>query len=132
QTARVIEELAGYESKFSEYLEGLETARALLEDLAFSLRDFSDKLEFSPSRLEGIESRLAERSRLKRKYAGSIEGALDHLARSQDRLRKIVQSDEREAQLTAELSEARGAYLERARKLHQERIRAAKRFERAV
>ena len=132
QTARRVEELAGYESNFREYLEGLETARALLEDLAFSLRDFSDKLEFSPARLEEIENRLAELSRLKRKYAGSIEGALEHLARSQDRLRKIEQSDEREAQLTAELGAARAAYVERARKLHQERIRAARRFERAV
>jgi len=132
QTARRVEELAGYESNFREYLEGLETARALLEDLAFSLRDFSDKLEFSPARLEEIGNRLAELSRLKRKYAGSIEGALEHLARSQDRLRKIEQSDEREAQLTAELGAARAAYVERARKLHQERIRAARRFERAV
>ena len=132
QTARRVEELAGYESNFREYLEGLETARALLEDLAFSLRDFSEKLEFSPARLEEIENRLAELSRLKRKYAGSIEGALEHLARSQDRLRNIEQSDEREAQLTAELGAAREAYVERARKLHQERIRAARRFERAV
>jgi DNA repair protein RecN (Recombination protein N) len=132
QTARRVEELAGYESNFREYLEGLETARALLEDLAFSLRDFSDKLEFSPARLEEIENRLAELSRLRRKYAGSIEGALEHLARSQDRLRKIEQSDERETQLTAELGAARAAYVERARKLHQERIRAARRFERAV
>jgi DNA repair protein RecN (Recombination protein N) len=132
QTARRVEELAGYESKFREYLEGLATSRGLLEDLAFSLRDFADRLEFSPARLEEIENRLAELARVKRKYGGSIESALDHLARSQDRLRKIEQSDEREAELTAELGAARGAYVERARKLHEERVRAAKRFERAV
>jgi len=132
QTARRVEELAGYESQFLEYLEGLETSRALLEDLAFSLRDFSDKLEFSPDRLEEIDNRLAELSRLKRKYGGSTESALEHLARSQDRLRQIERSDEREAQLRADLAQARTAYIERARKLHRERVRAAKRFERAV
>lgn len=132
QTTRRVEELAGYESRFREYLEGLETSRAMLEDLAFALRDFADRLEFSPARLEEIENRLAELSRLKRKYAGSIEGALEHLARSQDRLRKIEQSDERAARLVAELEAARAAYVEQARKLHQERIRAAKKFERAV
>jgi DNA repair protein RecN (Recombination protein N) len=132
QTARRVEELAGYESQFLEYLEGLETSRALLEDLAFSLRDFSDKLEFSPARLEEIDNRLAELSRLKRKYGGSTESALEHLARSQDRLRQIERSDEREAQLRADLAQARTAYIERARKLHRERVRAAKRFERAV
>jgi DNA repair protein RecN (Recombination protein N) len=132
QTARRVEELAGYESKFREYLEGIETSRALLEDLAFSLRDFADKLEFSPARLEEIENRLAELTRLKRKYGGTTESALEHLARSQDRLRLIERSDEREAQLRAELADARAAYVERARKLHQERVRSAKKFERAV
>jgi len=132
QTVRRVEELAGYESRFREYLEGLETSRAMLEDLAFSLRDFADKLEFSPDRLEEIENRLAELSRLKRKYGGSAETGLEHLARSQDRLRQIERSDEREVQLRAELAAARTAYIERARKLHHERVRSAKRFERAV
>jgi len=132
QTARRVEELSGYESKFREYLEGLETSRALLEDLAFSLRDFADKLEFSPARLEEIENRLAELTRVKRKYGGTTESALEHLARSQDRLRHIERSDEREAQLRAELAAARAAYVESARKLHHERVRSAKKFERAV
>ena len=132
QTSRRVEELAGFEPKFREYIEGLETSRAMLEDLAFSLRDFADRLEFSPARLEQIENRLAELTRLKRKYGGSIESALEHLARSQDRLRQIERSDEREAQLREELAGARAGYLERARKLHQERVRAAKKFERSV
>lgn len=132
QTARRVEELAGYESHFREYLEGLETARAHLEDLAFSLRDFADKLEFSPARLEEIETRLAEISRLKRKYGGSIESAIEHLGRAQDRLRQIERSDEREAEIKAELAAARADYIECAQKLHRERIRAAKKFERAV
>ncbi len=132
QTARRVEELAGYESSFRQYLEGLESARAVLEDLAFALRDFADKLEFSPARLEEIETRLAELSRLKRKYGGSIESALEHLARSRERLLQIERSDEREAQLRAELAAARATYVDCARRLHRERTRAAKKFERAV
>jgi DNA repair protein RecN (Recombination protein N) len=132
QTARRVEELAGYDARFRQHLEGIENARALLEDLAFSLRDFADKLEFSPARLETIEDRLAELSRLKRKYGGSIETALEHLARSQDRLRQIERSDERESELKLELDAARAAYMKLAARLHQERVRAAKKFERAV
>jgi DNA repair protein RecN (Recombination protein N) len=132
QASRRVEELSGYESSFRGYLEGLESARALLEDLAFSLRDFADKLEFSPERLAEIEHRLAEISRLKRKYGGSIESALEHLARSQDRLRHIERADERESELRAELQTARRDYMSVARRLHAERARAAKKFERAV
>ena len=132
QAAKQIEELGEYESSFRDYLEGLESARAVLEDLAFSLRDFADKLEFSPARLAEIENRLAEISRLKRKYGGSIETALEHLARSQDRLRQIEHADEREADITANLAAQRAAYLERANRLHRERLRAAKEFEEAT
>jgi len=130
--ARQIEELAGYESSFRDYLDGLEQARSVLEDLAFSLRDFSDKLEFSPARLDQIGNRLAEISSLKRKYGGSIEAALEHLARSEDRLRQIEHAGERESEIKVELERARAAYLDRAGKLHRERVRAAKKFERAV
>jgi len=132
QATGELTELAGFEPRFAEYLEGLESSRALLEDLSFSLRDYADKLEFSPSRLAEIEDRLAELSRLKRKYGGSIETALEHLARSQDRLRQIETSDEREKALRASLQRALDDYLSLAQKLHKERLRAAKKFEQAV
>ncbi len=132
QGLKDVEELAEYESSFRDYLEGLESARAVLEELSFSLRDFADRLEFSPARLAEIEDRLAELSRLKRKYGGSITAALDHLAHSEDRLRQIETSEEREQELNTEIAAAYEHYLDRARKLHKERVRAAKRFEQAV
>lgn len=132
QTTSDIAELAEYDSAFRDYLEGLESARALLEDLAFSLRDFAEGLEFSPTRLAEIEDRLTELSRLKRKYGGSITSALEHLAESQDRLRRIEQSDERATELANDVGLAWSKYFERAKKLHQERVRAARKFERAV
>jgi DNA repair protein RecN (Recombination protein N) len=132
QAMKRVEELAQYETTFGDYREGLESASAVLEDLAFSLRDFSDKLEFSPARLAEIENRLAELTRLKRKYGGSIESSLEHLARSEDRLRQIEHSAEREIELKGELASARENYLERSGKLHKERVRAAKKFEQAV
>ncbi|HKV36979.1 MAG TPA: DNA repair protein RecN, partial [Pyrinomonadaceae bacterium] len=131
-TLKEVEELSEYDSSFREYLEGLESARAVLEDLSFALRDFADKLEFSPARLATIEDRLAELSRLKRKYGGSIEMALEHLAQAEDRLRQIETSDEREQELEAEVAAAEKRYFDRARKLHKERVRAAKSLEKAV
>src|SRR6266566_4182507 len=112
QAMKRVAELAQYEITFGDYREGLESASAVLEDLAFSLRDFSDKLEFSPARLAEIENRLAELTRLKRKYGGSIEASLEHLARSEDRLRQVEHSAEREVELKAELATARENYLE--------------------
>jgi DNA repair protein RecN (Recombination protein N) len=132
QTANELNELAEFESGFREYLEGIESARALLEDLSFSLRDFADKLEFSPNRLAQIEDRLVELVRLKRKYGGSIESALEHQARSEDQLQKIETSDEREQHLAQQVADAYKRYATCATKLHRERVKAAKKFEQQV
>jgi DNA repair protein RecN (Recombination protein N) len=69
---------------------------------------------------------------LKRKYGGSIESALEHLTRSEDRLRQIEHADEREAELATVLAVARAEYVEWSNKLHGERVRAARKFEQAV
>ncbi|HEY7547055.1 MAG TPA: DNA repair protein RecN [Blastocatellia bacterium] len=132
QALKRVEELSEYESTFKNYLEGLQSARALFEDLAFSLREFSDRLEFSPDRLSEIESRLAEIARLKRKYGGSIESALDHLSRSAERLANIERSDEREKELRNLLDKAQADYIESAMRLHRARAKAAEKFDRAV
>jgi DNA repair protein RecN (Recombination protein N) len=87
-----------------------------------------EKLEFSPTRLAGIEDRLAEVARLKRKYGGTVESALEHLSRSEARLQSIEHSDQREEELRAELNATRDEYLIAARKIHAARAKAAAKF----
>ncbi|HVE55413.1 MAG TPA: DNA repair protein RecN [Pyrinomonadaceae bacterium] len=129
---RRIAELSEYESKFAEYNEGLANAQAVLEDLAFAVRDFRGSLEFSPERLAEIEDRLAEISRLKRKYGGTIETVLTHFAESAERLRNIETADLREAELRKELSAAREDYLKTALQLHEKREKSAKKLEKEI
>jgi DNA repair protein RecN (Recombination protein N) len=132
QLERQIEELAGYESNYRNYAEGLASARALVEDLAMTLRAFAASLSFSPARLAEVENRLAEIARLKRKYGGTVEAALEHLARARERLLSLEHSDERAAEIEEELKRGRDSYLEAALRLHDERVRAAKNFQRGV
>jgi DNA repair protein RecN (Recombination protein N) len=51
----------------------LNEAAILLEDSAFELRDYSSRLEADPTRLQAVEDRLDLLTRLKRKYAPTIE-----------------------------------------------------------
>jgi DNA repair protein RecN (Recombination protein N) len=132
QLERWVEELTGYESSYGEYRDGLASARALLEDLALSLRGFAEKLQFSPGRLAEIESRRAEIARLKRKYGGTIEAAIEHLERSRERLNLLEGSDERAAEIEKELTAAHNAYLAQARKLRRARLKAAEELKRSV
>ncbi len=127
-----VSELAEYDASFGEYSESLQTAQAVLEDLAFAVRDFRGSLEFSPERLEEIESRLAEIARLKRKYGGTIETVLAHFAESEERLKNIETADLREEELRRELQKARAEYVKTARELHEKREKAARKFEKEV
>ena len=132
KTIRRVNELSDYESSFREYQEGLNAAQAVLQDLAFAVRDFSGSLEFSPERLEEIENRLAEISRLKRKYGGTVEMVLAHLKDSEERLKNIETAEIREEELRKQLKQAREEYLKIAQNLHDKREKAARKFEKEV
>jgi len=129
---RKVEELAEFDIRFTEYLEGLRSAEAVVSDLAITLRDFSSHLEFSPERLDDIENRLAEITKLERKYGETIEAILHHLSESRDRLDAVETSELREAELQKELASARKAYIEAASQLNDARAKAASKFEREV
>ncbi len=132
KAARKIVELAEYESSFKEYDEGLQSAQAVLADLAFAVRDFRGSLEFSPERLEEIENRLAEIARLKRKYGGAIETVLAHLEESEARLKNIETFEERKEELKKIAARQREDYLKIAREIHDKRTKAAVKFEKEV
>jgi len=132
KAARKVTELSEYESTFQEYFESLQTAQAILEDLAISVRDFRNRLEFSPERLEEIENRLAEISRLKRKYGGTLETIARHLHESEERLTNIETFEERKEELQKKLISARTEYLRIATEIHEKRLKAARKFEKEV
>ncbi len=132
KAARKIVELSEYESSFKEYDEGLQSAQAVLADLAFAVRDFSSSLEFSPERLEEIENRLVDLSRLKRKYGGAIETVLAHLEESEARLKNIETFEERKEELKQILAKQREDYLKIAQDIHDKRTKAARKFEKEV
>ena len=132
RASRDIGELNEYESSFREHTETLVGIRTSLEDIAFAIRDFRGRLEFSPERLETIDNRLAEISRLKRKYGGSIESILEHLRDALSRLENIESAEFREEELRKKLAEFRVEYLKRAGELHDKRVAAASKFETEV
>ncbi|MFZ1700365.1 MAG: DNA repair protein RecN [Pyrinomonadaceae bacterium] len=132
RAARIITELAEYDNRFRGFDEGLESTRAVIEELGSISRDFGATLEFSPERLDEIENRLAEISRLKRKYGESIEAVLEHLRISNGRLQSIETAEFQKAELEKQLEAASADYLNAAAILHAERASAATKFSKAV
>jgi DNA repair protein RecN (Recombination protein N) len=132
KASRKIQELADFDSRFAGYREQLDSARVVLEDLAVTARDFRNHLEFSPARLEEIEARLAEITRLTRKYGGGVDTVIEHLSESEKRLENIETAGYRQQELEKKLESEYSAFIDAATELHDKRVAAAGRFEKEV
>ena len=73
-----VEELARIDASLDPVVETLKSAAIGVDDASDAIRDYLDRLEADPKKLDDIESRLALIERLKRKYGGtSVTSSLD-------------------------------------------------------
>jgi len=122
---RNVEELARYDNKFADAVQQLTSARAIVDDLSDSLRDYAQGIQASPERLAEIEDRLVTLDRLKRKYGTTIA---EVIAFGEDVARKLAEVEDRDEilkQLRADLADARNKYATVARSLSSQRQSAA-------
>ncbi len=75
---RELESLPSLDPDLERQTQRGQSAFCEIEELIEELRDYAQKIEFNPSRLEEIEDRLSEINGLKRKYGGDIVLVLDH------------------------------------------------------
>jgi len=127
--ARQLEELGRYDPQFGESIKLLESARADIEDVSATARDYADGIDASPERLAEIEERLAAIDRLKRKYGSSVE---EILAFGEDLAQKLSEIENREEilrNLRKQLAAAAEDYLAEAQSISRTRASAARKLE---
>jgi len=100
--ARALSSLVRLDASTRSLAEAAETASYQVEDLAESLREYRERVEFNPQRLEQVEERLALIRSLQRKYGDSIEEVLAFAAQASQELDSIEHSEERISELEAE------------------------------
>jgi DNA repair protein RecN (Recombination protein N) len=124
-----LEELARYDGKFTDTVQQLASARALVEDVSATVRDYSEHVQASPERLAEIEDRLALLDRLKRKYGATLADVIAYSEDVSARLAEIENRDEVLKSLRSELATAAEVYRSAARTLSGQRSTAAKKLE---
>lgn len=129
---RKVEELARIDSSLERVSETLRSATIGVDDASYSIRDYLDRLEADPKRLDEIESRLALIERLKRKYGSSLDAVLDFLRDVQMKTDAIETAGERRSKLEQELAQASAAYAEAAAVLTTARKAAAEKLAKKV
>src|SRR5579863_4791364 len=127
-----VEELARIDASLQRVVDTLQSAAIGVDDASDSIRDYMDKLEADPKRLEEIESRLALIERLKRKYGSSLDDVLAFLEDVRTKLEAIETAGDRRAKLEEDLAQASVAYQERAAALTSARKTAADKLAKKV
>jgi DNA repair protein RecN (Recombination protein N) len=124
-----VEELARFDAQFLDAVQQLASARATIEDISATVRDYAENINASPERLEEIEDRLALLDRLKRKYGASLAEVIAFGEEAAQKLADIENRDEIVKSLRADLAKAAAAYQTAARALTAERTASAKKLE---
>ena len=114
---------AALDQKLAAPLEMIASARANLEEAAHALRAYAARIEADPARLEQIETRLQELTRIKRKYGGSIQSAIETLDRSRAEVGELESVAESRVEAEAEFDRALEELHGRAKELNLRRQR---------
>jgi DNA repair protein RecN (Recombination protein N) len=96
---RALNQLARLDESRKAFLENLQGLAFQLSELAAEVRDYQNKLEFNPQRLDEVEERLELIGTLKRKYGDNIADVLATRTRATKQLEQITHSKERVAEL---------------------------------
>ncbi|HMF92581.1 MAG TPA: DNA repair protein RecN [Candidatus Angelobacter sp.] len=127
-----LEELARFDSKFQETLTSLENAKAALEDVSATARDYADGIDASPERLAEVEDRLALLDRLKRKYGSSVDEVIGYGETVGRKLNELENREDLLRDLKRQLEAVAGSYLAAAQGISRKRYAAAKELEKLV
>jgi DNA repair protein RecN (Recombination protein N) len=123
-----VSELAEVEPEFGRYVAAAEDVKSTLEDLALFIRDYSQRIDASPARLQEVEDRLASIERLKRKYGPALSDVVERwgvLARD----RELLSGGERRVdEVRRALDRATEEYVSAARALSEARRLRARAF----
>ena len=88
-----VRDVAASDSSTSPLFTPLETALYQIEDVAHSLKDYSEKIDFAADRLEAVARRLDEINKLKKKYGESLEKILRSRAQAEAELERIESNE---------------------------------------
>jgi DNA repair protein RecN (Recombination protein N) len=127
-----IEEVSRIDPALAPVVESVSSAEALIDDAAFTLRDYLGKLEADPARLDQIESRLALIEKLKRKYGATIPEILQFFEKTRQSLDTAVNVEARRAQLKELADKAASSFRDASQRISASRRTAAAKLQKNV
>lgn len=127
-----LKELARIDPALEEASREMEQAQISVTEIASTLQEYNNQVEFNPSRLEEIRYRLGELDQLKRKYGGSLPAVLDYREQIAQEYDAVVNHDVALEKVTRDLAEAKSVLSDTAIQLSSRRHEVAKEIESSI
>jgi len=127
-----LEELARFDPQFQEHQAALQSARAAIEDVSATARDYAEEIDASPERLSEVEDRLALLDRLKRKYGSTVDAVIAYGEEVARKVNELENRDDILRELKKQLQSAASAYLSAAQAVSKKRYSSAKELQKLV
>ena len=132
QASRALTNLARFDKQFEAYVQSLGEASAIAQEVARTLQDYRETVEFNPRRLQQVEDRLSLIKKLKRKYGDTVEAIIGFAEQVEHELSQIENSAERIEALQAHEAELTQALAAVAMELSCQRRIAAEQLGKSV
>jgi DNA repair protein RecN (Recombination protein N) len=127
-----LNELLRIDKTFNEINKEYESAVTIINEIANTIRSYSNKIDFDPGRLEEIRNRLGSINLLKKKYGGSIKSVLEHRKRIGEELDLVENYSEKIKELDIKIKTLRENCGSTAEKLSLKRKETAKKVEKNI
>ena len=132
QAQEQLSTVRGLGDSFAQLTERINAVYSELYDIAYTVQDKKDELDFAPGELDTVELRCDQLYRLKKKYGATVEDMMAYLEKCRQELDQIAFADDTLAQLQKHREKALKESLAAARELSQQRKAAAQSLEKQI
>ena len=129
---KALADIARYDDSLANAQKMVDEAEISLQEAAYEIRDYGDAMDFSPQKLNALQSRMDAIDKLRKKYGATVADILEHLADVQKELEAIENYDDDVAALKQEIAEAGQALAAAAKTLTATRTQSAARLTKAI
>ncbi|MFX3622604.1 MAG: DNA repair protein RecN [Ectobacillus sp.] len=131
-TMSQLESISELDASLKESYDTVTNSYYLLEEVSYALREKLDAMEYDPSRLDYIETRLNEIRMLKRKYGNSVEEILAYAEKIEQEISTIENKDMHIEETRKQLKRLEEAVVKEATVLSSMRKELARRLTEAI
>ena len=127
-----IDEMSRYDDGIDNLRQMVEEATISLQEAAYELRDYGEGMDFSPEKLDKLQSRMDVIYKLRKKYGATIDDVLAHQQKVRAELADIENYDDDMAQLQKAIAAAEKKLAAAAAVLTKRRTKAAGELAKAI